>query len=197
MNRTIRSCALRSTAILGYVCTAIVYSPLAFRKAENNYYSNSHYLLNNAEKIRILLCRTKATNFADGRLIDCADVDCVTFVATNGGELTILVTQENIDVLTTRACCVVEDGIAWLGRIAAIGWVPATSRAIVRFEATHARDAPATTMWVDKWHARLLVHPADEVCTPILPLALAVECTRLRSVKLLVSSRDNLRSDGR
>ena len=176
---------------------AIVYSPLAFGKTENKLYSNSHYPLNNTEKIRVLLCRTKAANFANGRSIDCADVDRVAFVAANGGELAILVTQEDIDVLTTRARCVIEDGIAWLGCIAAIGWVPATSRAIVRFEATHARDAPATIVWVDKWHTRLLVHPANEVCTPILPLALAIECTRLWSVKLLVGSRDDLRSDGR
>ena len=197
MNRTICYRALRSVTILGYVRAAIVYSPLAFGEAENKLYSNSHYLLDNAEKIRALLRRTKATNFTNGRSIDCADVDCVAFVATDGGELAVLVTQENIDVLTTRARCIVEDGIAWLGCIATIGWVPATSRAIVRFEATHARDAPATIVWVDKWHTRLLVHPADEICTPILPLALAVECTRLWSVKLLVSSRDDLRSDGR
>ena len=68
-----------------------------------------------------LLRRTKATNFANGRSIDCADVDCVAFVATNGGELAILVAQEDINVLTTLTGCVVEDGIAWLGRIAAIG----------------------------------------------------------------------------
>jgi len=37
MNRTIRSCALRSVTILGYVCAAIVRSPLAFGKTENNY----------------------------------------------------------------------------------------------------------------------------------------------------------------
>lgn len=196
MNRTICYRALRSVTILGYVRAAIVYSPLAFGKTENKLCSNSHYLLDNAEKIRILLCRTKATNFTNGRSIDCADVDCVTFVATNGSELAIFVTQEDIDVLTTRARCVVEDGIAWLGRVATIGWVPATSRAIVRFEAAHARDAPATIVRVDKWYTRLLVHPANEVCTPILPLALAVECTRLRSVKLLVGSRDDLRSDG-
>jgi len=195
-SHTIRSCALRSITILGYVRAAIVYSPLAFGGAENKLYSNSHHPLNNAEKIRVLLCRTKATNFTNGHSIDCADVDCVAFVATNGGELAILVTQENIDVLAALAGCVVEDSIAWLGRIATIGWVPATSRAIVRFEATHTRDAPTTIVWVDKWHTRLLVHPANEVCTPILPLALAVECTRLRSVKLLVSSRDDLRSDG-
>ena len=197
MNRTIRSCALRSVTILGYVRAAIVYSPLAFEEAENKLYSNSHHPLNNAEKIRILLRRTKATNFANGRSIDRANVDCVAFVAANGGELTILVTQEDINVLTTRAGCVVEDGIAWLGCIAAIGWVPATSRAIVRFEAAHARDAPATIVWVDEWHTRLLVHPTNEVCTPILAFALAIEYTRLRSVKLLVSSRDDLRSDGR
>ena len=153
--------------------------------------------MNNAEKIRILLRRTKATNFANGRSLDCTNVDCVAFVATNGGELAVLVTQEDINVLTTRAGCVVEDGIAWLGCIATIGWVPATSRAIVRFEAAHTKDAPATIVWVDKWHTRLLVHPANEVCTPILSLALAVECTRLWSVKLLVSNRDDLRSDGR
>ncbi len=174
-----------------------MYSPLAFGEAENKLYSNSHYLLNNAEKICILLRRTKATNFANGRSINRANVDCVAFVATNGGELAILVTQEDINVLTTRAGCVVEDGIAWLGHVATIGRVPATSRAIVRFEAAHARDAPATIVWVDEWHTRLLVHPANEVCTPILPLALAVECTRLWSVKLLVSSRDDLRSGGR
>ena len=52
MNRTIRSCALRPVTILGYVRTAIVYSPLAFEEAENKLYSNSHYLLNNTEKIR-------------------------------------------------------------------------------------------------------------------------------------------------
>ena len=196
MNRTICYRALRSVTILGYVRAAIVYSPPAFGEAENKLYSNSHYLLNSAEKICILLCRTKATNFTNGRSIDCADVDRVAFVATNGGELAILVAQENIDVLTTRACCVVEDGIAWLGRIAAIGWVPATSRAIVRFEATHARDAPATIVWVDKWHTRLLVHPANEVCTPILLLALTVKYTRLWSVKLLMGSCDDLRSDG-
>ncbi len=170
---------------------------LLLEKRKIKLYSNPHYPLDNAEKIRVLLCRTKATNFINGRSIDCADVDCVAFVATNGGELAVLVTQENIDVLTTRARCIVEDGIAWLGCIATIGWVPATSRAIVRFEATHARDAPATIVWVDKWHTRLLVHPANEVCTPILPLALAIECTRLWSVKLLVGSRDDLRSDGR
>ena len=197
MNRTIRSCALRSVTILGYVRAAIVYSPLAFEEAENKLYSNSHHPLNNAEKICILLCRTKATNFANGRSIDCANVDRVAFVATNGDEFAILITQENINVFTTRAGCVVEDGIAWLGCIATIGWVPATSRAIVRFEAAHARDAPATIVWVDKWHTRLLVHPADEIRTPILSLALAVECTRLWSVKLLVSNRDDLRSDGR
>ena len=196
MNRTIRSCALRSVTILGYVRAAIVYSPLAFGEAENKLYSNSHYLLNSAEKICILLRRTKATSFTNGRSLDCADVDRVAFVATNGGELAILVAQKDVNVLTTRAGCIVEDGIAWLGCIAAIGWVPATSRAIVRFEATHARDAPATIVWVDKWHTRLLVHPANEVCAPILPFALAVKCTRLRSVKLLVSSRDDLRSDG-
>ncbi len=197
MNRTIRSCALRSVTILGYVRAAIVYSPLAFGGAESKLYSNPYYLLDNAEKICILLRRTKATNFANGHSLDCADVDCVAFVATNGGELAILVTQENIDVLAALAGCVVEDGIAWLGRIATIGWVPATSRAIVRFEAAHTRDAPATIVWVDKWHARLLVHPADKVCTPILPLALAIECTRLWSVKLLMGSCDDLRSDGR
>ena len=197
MNRTICYRALRSVTILGYVRAAIVYSPLAFGEAENKLYSNSHYLLNSAEKICILLRRTKATNFTNGRSIDCANVDRVAFVATNGGELAVLVTQEDIDVLTTRAGCIVEDGIAWLGCIAAIGWVPATSRAIVRFEAAHARDAPATIVWVNKWHTRLLVHPADEIRTPILSLALAVECTRLRSVKLLVSSRNDLRSDGR
>ena len=196
-SHTIRSCALRYTTILGYVRTVIVYSPLTFGKTENKLYSNSHYLLDNAEKICILLCRTKATNFTNGCSIDCADVDCVAFVATNGGELAILVAQENIDVLTTRACCVVEDGIAWLGCIAAIGWVPATSRAIVRFEATHTRDAPTTIVRVDKWHTRLLVHPANEIRTPILSLALAIECTRLWSVKLLMGSCDDLRSDGR
>ena len=197
MNRTIRSCALRSVTILGYVRAAIVYSPLAFGEAENKLYSNSHYLLNSAEKICILLCRTKATNFTNGRSIDCANVDRVAFVATNGGELAVLVTQEDIDVLTTRAGCIVEDGIAWLGCVAAVGRVPATSRAIVRFEATHTRDAPTTIVRVDKWHTRLLVHPANEVCTPILPLALAIECTRLWSVKLLMGSCDDLRSDGR
>ena len=197
MNRTICYRALRSVTILGYVRAAIVYSPLAFGEAENKLYSNSHYLLNSAEKICILLRRTKATNFTNGRSIDCANVDRVAFVATNGGELAVLVTQEDIDVLTTRAGCIVEDGIAWLGCIAAIGWVPATSRAIVRFEATHARDAPATIVWVDKWHTCLLVHPANEVCTPILPLALTVEYTRLWSVKLPMGSCDDLRSDGR
>ena len=197
MNRTICYRALRSVTILGYVRAAIVYSPLAFGEAENKLYSNSHYLLDNAEKIRILLCRTKATNFANGRSLDCPDVDRVAFVTANGGELAILVAQEDINVLTTLTGCVVEDGIAWLGCIATIGWVPATSRAIVRFEAAHARDAPATIVWVNKWHTRLLVHPADEIRIPILPLALAIECTRLGSVKLLVSSRDDLHSDGR
>ncbi len=197
MNRTICYRALRSVTILGYVRAAIMYSPPAFGEAENKLYSNSHYLLNSAEKICILLRRTKATNFTNGRSIDCANVDRVAFVATNGGELAVLVTQEDIDVLTTRAGCIVEDGIAWLGCIAAIGWVPATSRAIVRFEATHARDAPATIVWVDKWHTCLLVHPANEVCTPILPLALTVEYTRLWSVKLPMGSCDDLRSDGR
>ena len=88
---------------------------LLFGGAENKLYSNSHHPLNNAEKICILLCRTKATNFANGRSIDCTDVDCVAFVATNGDEFAILITQENINVFTTRAGCVVEDGIAWLG----------------------------------------------------------------------------------
>ncbi len=158
--------------------------------------SHKNLLQVQARRKYTLLRRTKATNFTNGRSINCANVDCVAFVATNGGELAILVAQENIDVLTTPACCVIEDGIAWLGCIATIGWVPATSRAIVRFEAAHARDAPATIVWVNKWHTRLLVHPADEIRTPILSLALAIEYTRLRSVKLLVSNRDDLRSDG-
>ena len=196
MNRTIRSCALRSVTILGYVRTAIVYSPLAFEEAENKLYSNSHHPLNNAEKIRILLHRTKATNFANGRSIDCTDVDCVAFVATNGGEFAILVAQKDINVLTTLAGCVVEDGIAWLGCVAAVGRVPTTSGAIVCLEAAHTRDTPATIVWVDEWHTCLLVYPADKVCTPILPLALAIERARLRSVKLLVGSRDDLRSGG-
>ena len=170
---------------------------LLLKKQKINYTPTPHHPLNNAEKICILLCRTKATNFANGRSINRADVDCVAFVAANGGEFAILITQENINVFTTRAGCVVEDGIAWLGRIATIGWVPTTSGAIVRLEAAHARDAPATIVRVNKWHTRLLVHPANEVCTPILPLALAIEYPRLRSVKLLVSSRDDLRSDGR
>ena len=170
---------------------------LLLKKQKINYTPTPHHPLNNAEKICILLCRTKAANFANGRSIDCTDVDCVAFVATNGGELAILITQENINVFTTRAGCVVEDGIAWLGRIATIGWVPMTSGAIVCLEAAHTRDAPATIVWVDEWHTCLLMHPANEVCTPILPLALAIECTRLWSVKLLVGSRDDLRSDGR
>ena len=170
---------------------------LLLEKQKINYTPTPHHPLNNAEKICILLCRTKATNFTNGRSINRADVDCVAFVTTNGGELAILVAQENINVFTTRAGCVVEDGIAWLGRIATIGWMPATSRAIVRFEAAHTRDAPATIVWVDEWHTCLLMYPADKVCTPILPLALAIERARLRSVKLLVSNRDDLRSDGR
>lgn len=51
MNRTIRSCTLRSVTILGYVRAAIVYSPLAFEEAENKLYSNSHYPLNNAKNM--------------------------------------------------------------------------------------------------------------------------------------------------
>ncbi len=115
MNRTIRSCALRSVTILGYVRAAIVYSPLAFGEAENKSYSNSHHPLNSAEKICILLRRTKATNFANGRSINRADVDCVAFVAANGGELAILVAQKDVNMLAALAGCVVEDGIAWLG----------------------------------------------------------------------------------
>lgn len=88
---------------------------LLLEKRKINYTPTPHHPLNNAEKIRILLRRTKATNFANGRSIDCTDVDCVAFVATNGGEFAILITQENINVFTTRAGCVVEDGIAWLG----------------------------------------------------------------------------------
>ena len=159
--------------------------------------SHKNLLQVQARRKYILLRRTKATNCANGRSINRADVDCVAFVAANGGEFAILITQENINVFTTRAGCVVEDGIAWLGRIATIGWVPATSGAIVCLEAVHTRDAPATIVWVDEWHTCLLMYPADKVCTPILPLALAVECTRLGSVKLLVSSRDDLRSDRR
>ena len=196
MNHTIRSCTLRSVTILGYVRAAIVYLPLAFEEAENKLYSNSHHPLNNAEKIRILLRRTKATNFANGRSIDRADMDRVAFVAANGGELAILVAQEDINMLTALAGCIVEDGIAWLGCVATIGRVPATSGAIVCLEAAHTRDAPTTIVWVDEWYTCLLVYPANEVCTPILPLALAIEYTRLRSVKLLVSNRNNLRSDG-
>ena len=75
--------------------------------------------------------------------------------------------------------------------------MPTTSGAIVCLEAAHARDAPATIVRVDKWHTCLLVYPTNEVCTPILPLALAIERARLRSVKLLVGSRDDLRSGGR
>lgn len=121
MNRTICYRALRSVTILGYVRAAIVYSPPAFGEAENKIYSNSHCPLNNAEKICILLRRTKATNFTNGRSIDCANVDRVAFVAANGGELAILVAQENIDVLAALASCIIEDGIAWLGCVATVG----------------------------------------------------------------------------
>lgn len=169
---------------------------LLLKKQKINYTPTPHHPLNNAEKICILLRRTKATNFANGRSINRADVDRVAFVATNGGELAILVAQKDVNVLTTLTGCVVEDGIAWLGRVAAVGRVPTTSGAIVCLEATHTRDTPTTIVRVDKWHTRLLVHPADKVRTPILPLALAIEYTRLWSVKLLVSSRDDLRSDG-
>ena len=158
--------------------------------------SHKNLLQVQARRKYILLRRTKATNCANGRSIDCADVDHVAFIATNGSEFAILVAQEDINVLTTRAGCVVEDGIAWLGRVATIGWVPATSGAIVCLEAAHTRDTPATIVWVDEWHTCLLMHPANEVRTPILPFALAVKCTRLRSVKLLMGSRDDLRSDG-
>ena len=37
-SHTIRSCALRSVTILGYVRAAIAYSPLAFGEAENKLY---------------------------------------------------------------------------------------------------------------------------------------------------------------
>lgn len=158
--------------------------------------SRKNLLQVQARRKYTLLRRTKATNFANGRSINRADVDRVAFVATNGGELAILVAQKDVNVLTTLTGCVVEDGIAWLGRVAAVGRVPTTSGAIVCLEATHTRDTPTTIVRVDKWHTRLLVHPADKVRTPILPLALAIEYTRLWSVKLLVSSRDDLRSDG-
>ena len=83
--------------------------------------SHKNLLQVQARRKYTLLRRTKATNFTNGCSLDCANVDRVAFVAANSGELAILVAQENINMLTTLTGCVVEDGIAWLRCVAAVG----------------------------------------------------------------------------